>query len=75
MQTIDTMIYIRDRLDQAQRSALQEQLHKLNGVSAPRFGQGKAPMLLLAYNTDVIDSAGVLGAISKMGLDARLVGL
>lgn len=75
MNIVDTMIYIKNHLDTEQRHRIEGELRNLDGIVTPKFSGHRDKLLLVAYNPEKLNSAGLLRRITDMGLEARLVGL
>lgn len=73
MRTPDVMIHFDDSLSCAQQQAIEAGLREMDGVIAPRFN--KPHLLVVLYDSDKIDSATLLKAVTGRGHRAQLVGL
>ena len=71
----EVLIHISEKLNDAEKNALVEQLRSLDGVIAPRFSHEKAHLLFVSYNSDKINATDLLDKIKDNGFKAQLVGL
>lgn len=75
MQLTDLTIHVNQTLGQAERTALEDELRKLDGVIAPRFNEATPHLLLVSYNPVQVESRHLLDRVKAKGYDAQLVGL
>jgi hypothetical protein len=73
MKSADIMIHIDESLAETNQQELESKLRSIEGVIAPRFN--KPHLILVAYNTELINSTVLLKHVIRMGYHAQLVGL
>jgi hypothetical protein len=73
MKSADIMIHIDESLAETNQQELESKLRSIEGVIAPRFN--KPHLILVAYNTELINATVLLKHVIRMGYHAQLVGL
>lgn len=71
----DVMIHINESLDAEQRTALENQIRKIEGVVSPGFNANKEHLLVITYNTEETSTAVLLEKTRAAGYTAQLVGM
>ncbi len=74
MNLCDVMVHINEALSAEQRNALEENIRALPGVVAPRFNPGRDHLMLVAYDSETVTNASLLGRVRTLGYKAQLVG-
>ena len=75
MNISDVMIHINESLGEEARTSLEDTLRKVEGVVSPKFGAGKEHLLLIAYDTETINTTALLKKAQAAGYTAQLVGM
>ena len=71
----DIMIHIKETLNAEQRTALENEIRKVEGVVSPGFNADKPHLLLITYNTEKSSTAVLLAKTRAAGYTAQLVGM
>lgn len=74
MNLCDVLVHIDEELSAEQRNALEEDMRALTGVVAPRFTPGRDHLMLVAFDSDSVTHALLLGRVRTHGYKAQLVG-
>jgi len=75
MQLTDVLIHLNQDINEAEKENIIEQLRGIEGVIAPRFNNEREHLLLIAYNSDIVNSLTLLNEVTEKGYKAQLVGL
>lgn len=73
--TIDILIYLRRPIDDSERAILDQSLRMTRGIIAPWFTPSLATTVLVYFNPELTSAIQVLGAVRRLGYDARIVSL
>lgn len=71
----DIMIHINEPLSAEQRTALENEIRKVEGVVSPGFNADKLHLLMITYNTGSTSTAVLLEKVRAAGYTAQLVGM
>jgi hypothetical protein len=74
MNLCDVLVHIDETLSAAQKNELEEDMRELPGVVAPRFNPGQDHLMLVAFNSDQVNYASLLGRVQAHGYSAQLIG-
>jgi len=74
MNLCDVLVHINEALSAEQKSELEEDMRDLPGVVAPRFNPGQDHLMLVAFNSDRVNYASLLGRVQAHGYQAQLIG-
>lgn len=74
MNLCDVLVHINEALSVEQRNALEEEMRALPGVVAPRFNPGRDHLMLVAFDSDKVTHASLLGSVRAHGYQAQLIG-
>lgn len=74
MNLCDVLLHIDETLSAVQENALEEGMRALPGVVAPRFNPGHDHLMLVAFNSDQVNYASLLGKVRALGYSAQLIG-
>lgn len=74
MNLCDVLVHINEELSAGQRNALEADMRALPGVVAPRFNSGQNHLMLVAFDSDKVTHASLLGRVRAHGYQAQLVG-
>lgn len=74
MNLCDVLVHINEELSAEQRNALEEDMRGLSGVVAPRFNPGQDHLMLVAFDSNKVTHASLLGKVRTHGYKAQLVG-
>lgn len=75
MNLCDILVHIDEALGAEQRNALEDDMRALPGVVAPRFNPGQDHLMLVAFDSDTVTHASLLGRVRAHGYKAQLVGV
>lgn len=75
MELVDFLINVQPELPADQRSSLESEINKVDGVVSACFSPGHPHMLEITYNPDVVTSSDVLARVGKRGIAANKIGL
>lgn len=71
---VEIVVYVEDRLDEAQRTGLTTQLQQNRGIYTAEFCPLRDHLMLIQYDRGQMNSQDVLRHVSNNHLNARLVG-
>ncbi|OIP19279.1 MAG: hypothetical protein AUK53_00375 [Betaproteobacteria bacterium CG2_30_59_46] len=74
MNLCDVLVHINEALSAEQKNELEEDMRGLSGVVAPRFNPGQDHLMLVAFNSDRVNCAALLGKVHAHGYRAQLIG-
>lgn len=74
MNLCDVLVHIDETLSAVQKNELEEGMRNLPGVIAPRFNTGQDHLMLIAFNSDQVNYASLLGRVRAYGYQAQLIG-
>lgn len=74
MNLCDVLVHINETLGEEQKSELEEDMRDLPGVIAPRFNPGQDHLMLVAFNSDMVNHALLLERVQAHGYQAQLIG-
>lgn len=74
MNLCDVLVHIDETLSAVQKNDLEEDMRELNGVVAPRFNPGQDHLMLVAFDSDSVNYASLLGRVQAHGYSAQLIG-
>jgi len=74
MNLCDVLVHINEDLSAEQRNALEEDMRELPGVVAPRFNLGQEHLMLVAFDSEKVTHASLLGRVQAHGYRAQLIG-
>ncbi|MHB1292631.1 MAG: hypothetical protein ACYCY5_10675 [Sulfuricella sp.] len=74
MNLCDVLVHINEALTAEQKGELEEDMRDLPGVVAPRFNPGQDHLMLVAFNSDRVNYALLLGRVRAHGYQAQLIG-
>ena len=75
MQLTDVLIHLDKNTNELEKENLINQLRSVEGVIAPGFNNEKKHLLLISYNSDILDSLTLLNTVKSKGYTAQLIGL
>lgn len=75
MELVDFLINVHPELPATERSDLESEINKVDGVVSACFSPGHPHMLEITYNPDVVTSSAVLARVGKRGIAADKIGL
>lgn len=75
MSPVDTMIYLKRKLNDSDRLILDRTLRNIEGVVAPWFSPGLKQIIVIYYNPEITSMSTVLTAVRRLGYEAKLVSL
>jgi len=75
MNICDVMIHINESLSKEARSSLENAMREVEGVVSPGFNEGKAHLLMIAYNPEKTNTTILLEKARAAGYTAQLVGM
>ena len=74
MNLCDVLVHIDETLSAVEKNELEEDMRELPGVVAPRFNPGQNHLMLVAFNSDQVSYASLLGRVQAHGYRAQLIG-
>lgn len=74
MNLCDVLVHINEALSAAQKNELEEDMRDVPGVVAPRFNPGQDHLMLVAFDSDKVNHALLLGRVRAHGYQAQLIG-
>lgn len=74
MNLCDVLVHINEDLSAEQRNVLEDDMRALPGVVAPRFNPGQDHLMLVAFDSDQVNYASLLGRVQAHGYGAQLIG-
>lgn len=75
MHRVDILIHVNETLGITERTSLEDDLRKVDGVIAPRFNKEATHLLLVTYDPQVVDTRNLLNRVKARGHNAQLVGM
>ena len=75
MNITDILVHITDTMNQGQRQKVEETLRSMEGIIAPRFVTDRKHFMMVAYNPEKMRSDTLHQAFTRMGLQAKLIGM
>ena len=74
LSTVEIVVHISESLDDVQRNNLLVALKQDDGIVSAEFCPLRYHLMLVRYDRDQYSSQDVLGAVSDLRLQARLIG-
>lgn len=71
----DVMIHIRNTLQKTALEEIQQILMSLDGVASAKCNPDKPHLIMIEYDSDIVNSFSLLEAVKAQGYSAGLVGL
>ena len=75
MNISDVIIHINESLSTEERTSLENEMRKVEGVVSPGFNADKLHLLMITYNTEETNTAALLERARAAGYTAQLVGM
>ena len=75
IQLADVVVHIDQTLEREQRSRIEDKLREIDGVVSVHNPDDRPHLSIIGYNPDKTSSSAILGAITRQGARAELIGL
>lgn len=75
MHRVDLLIHVNETLGVTERTSLEDDLRKVDGVIAPRFNRETPHLLLVTYDPQAVDTRNLLNRVKAKGYSAQLIGM